>query len=153
MGKYVSVFKHRGFEICTMSPATPEQFGYIIDHAHFADETFHLIEQATSAIDMYLDYEKPFGKAGFVEVDEQKTYTVEVRSIEPKKASREELERFIAMTREDWSNNSCLGYAIAACRDLGMSNDQIQDLVNCMKYAFDMKTLEEARRIYEGSPF
>jgi hypothetical protein len=52
--KYVTVFNHRGFEICTMSPALPGQFGYIVDDIAFADLEFTHIQAAIDEIDKRL---------------------------------------------------------------------------------------------------
>ena len=54
---------------------------------------------------------------------------------------------------EDWSNNACLGYAIRAAKALKMTEKQIKDLVNEMKYCFDMRTIEEAKEEYCKSPY
>jgi hypothetical protein len=54
MGSYVTVFNHQGFEICTKSPALPNQFGYIIDDIAFAGLEFTHIQAAIDEIDMRL---------------------------------------------------------------------------------------------------
>lgn len=48
---YVTVYTHKGLEICTISPATPEQFGYIIDYVDYVGESYNLIQDAINAID------------------------------------------------------------------------------------------------------
>jgi hypothetical protein len=54
---------------------------------------------------------------------------------------------------EEWSNNACYGYAILAAKDLGMKDELIQDLINAMKYAHDMKTIDEAKTVYCKSSY
>lgn len=57
MANYVTVYTHRDMEICTLSPAKPSELGYIIDHPHFADDEFSLVQAAIDAIDKWLDKE------------------------------------------------------------------------------------------------
>ncbi|OPA76720.1 hypothetical protein BVG16_16245 [Paenibacillus selenitireducens] len=47
---YVTVFTYLGYEICTMSPAKPGQFGYIINHKMYEDKEFVYIQHAIEAI-------------------------------------------------------------------------------------------------------
>lgn len=52
--RYVSVYNHRGFDICTLKVAVPvndDGLGYVIDNAAFSDQVFDGISEAISAID------------------------------------------------------------------------------------------------------
>jgi len=57
------------------------------------------------------------------------------------------------LMREDWNNNSCLGYAIRAAEDLKMDFDTIQKLVRAVKNQFDILTIEQAAKVYWESPY
>lgn len=48
----------------------------------------------------------------------------------------------------EWSNNACLGYVIKALEELEYSEEEIKKIIGEMKYSFDMKTIEEAEKIY-----
>lgn len=52
---------------------------------------------------------------------------------------------------DEWSNQSALGYAIKAARDIGLQESTIHDLVGAMHKSFDEKTLDEAAKNYTGS--
>jgi hypothetical protein len=54
---------------------------------------------------------------------------------------------------QEWSNQTCLGYAIMAAEKAGMSEEVIQSLVRAMQNRFDFKTLEEAAEYYRNSPY
>ncbi|BFH18286.1 hypothetical protein PMJ10TS2_79140 (plasmid) [Paenibacillus melissococcoides] len=56
-------------------------------------------------------------------------------------------------SRGDWSNNACLGYAIIGAKNLGYSDEQLFTLVQSMDREFDCKTIDEAKAIYERSPY
>jgi hypothetical protein len=47
-----------------------------------------------------------------------------------------------------WSNKACLGYAILAADRLGYSEEQERKLLNALKGAFDMNTIEKAEQTY-----
>lgn len=53
----------------------------------------------------------------------------------------------------DWSNNACLGYAIFGAQALGFSEEQTKNLVRAIYREFDFKTIDEARKVYEQSPY
>lgn len=53
----------------------------------------------------------------------------------------------------DWSNNACLGYVILGARRLGYTEEQITEIVRSTNQQFDLKTIDEARRTYETSPY
>lgn len=53
----------------------------------------------------------------------------------------------------EWSNQTCLGYAIMAAEQMGMKEEDIQILVRNMHNRFDFKTLEEAAEHYRKSPY
>jgi len=48
---FVTVYTHRGIKICTLSPAKPGYFGYIIDDVRFMGREFDFVQQAIDAID------------------------------------------------------------------------------------------------------
>lgn len=55
---------------------------------------------------------------------------------------------------EQWSNNACFGYAIAAAERIGMKSEQIDDLVKTMRSIMDMDlSVEEAKEVYNKSPY
>lgn len=54
---------------------------------------------------------------------------------------------------EEWSNFACLGYTIKVLESLDYSEEEIKKIINRMKYYFDMKTIEEAKKIYTNSPY
>jgi hypothetical protein len=53
----------------------------------------------------------------------------------------------------DWSNNACLGYAILGAQRLGYSEEQIKQLVRSINGQFDSKSVEEAKEVYNQSPY
>ncbi|GKV56008.1 hypothetical protein NCCP2222_19550 [Sporosarcina sp. NCCP-2222] len=54
---------------------------------------------------------------------------------------------------DQWSNQSALGYAIAAAESLEMSKIDIQRLVSAIVSEFDWKTLENAADVYRKSDY
>lgn len=54
---------------------------------------------------------------------------------------------------DNWSNNACLGYAILGAKLLGYNEEQTEKLVRAIKSEFDLNTIEEARTVYEKSPY
>lgn len=56
-------------------------------------------------------------------------------------------------SESEWSNNACLGYAIAAAEKIGMNNEQINKLVRAIYGQFDSKTLAEAKDVYIKSDY
>lgn len=55
--RYAKVFSHRGFDICTLKSACPEEgdrLGYVVDDKRFADRDFNLLDEAVKAIDKEL---------------------------------------------------------------------------------------------------
>ena len=54
---------------------------------------------------------------------------------------------------EEWSNNACLGYIIKAMRDAGKSAKEIQQMVNEVRAQFDWVSVEDAKEIYNKSPY
>ncbi len=54
---------------------------------------------------------------------------------------------------DDWSNNACLGYAIQAMANLRYTREQIQQVVDEMRSQFDVKSIEQADRIYCKSEY
>lgn len=53
----------------------------------------------------------------------------------------------------DWSNNACLGYTILGAKKLGYTDDQIKELVRAIHGEFDFKSVDEAKKTYEQSPY
>ncbi|MFN7137964.1 MAG: hypothetical protein ACK4UN_01350, partial [Limisphaerales bacterium] len=53
----------------------------------------------------------------------------------------------------DWSNNACLGYAILGAQKLGYSEEQLGKLVRAIYSEFDRKSIDEAREVYNQSPY
>lgn len=52
-GRYVSVFRHKGVDICTLKIAVPaegDEPGYRIDNAELAGNVYSTIEEALKAI-------------------------------------------------------------------------------------------------------
>lgn len=55
---------------------------------------------------------------------------------------------------EEWSNSACFGYAIAAARSVGMTDQQIAELIRHMRTIMDLDlSVEEAIQVYINSPF
>ena len=49
---------------------------------------------------------------------------------------------------EQWSNAACCGYLILACKQLGYDQTQIELLLNSLQYAFDRRTVDQAKKAY-----
>lgn len=54
---------------------------------------------------------------------------------------------------EEWSNNAALGYALLAANQIGYSEDEKKILVRTMYRIFDEKSVDEAKDIYNKSPY
>lgn len=54
---------------------------------------------------------------------------------------------------DQWSNNACLGYIVAALERKGWSEEEIKEVVRAVYTEFDFKTIDEARNIYNKSPY
>ena len=54
---------------------------------------------------------------------------------------------------EEWSNNACLGYLIIGAQRLGYTENQITEIVRATNGQFDFSTIDEARQVYESSPY
>lgn len=54
---------------------------------------------------------------------------------------------------DNWSNGSCLGYAIMAMEWQGLSKEQIKGVVSAMQWMFDIKTLGEADQHFYNSAY
>lgn len=52
-----------------------------------------------------------------------------------------------------WSNNASLGYAILGAKKLGYSEEQIGKLIRAIYSEFDWKSVEEAKEVYNRSPY
>lgn len=53
----------------------------------------------------------------------------------------------------EWSNNACLGYVIQGTKKLGFSEEQTKQLVRAIYSEFDRKSVEEAKDVYNQSPY
>lgn len=56
-------------------------------------------------------------------------------------------------SQDTWSNNACLGYAILGAKKLGFNDKEIEGLVRAIYYCFDEVSVEEAKKVYEESPY
>lgn len=54
---------------------------------------------------------------------------------------------------EEWSNNACLGYVILGAGKLGYTDEEISKLVRMIYSEFDFVSVEEAKEIYNKSPY
>ncbi|WP_379143532.1 hypothetical protein [Paenibacillus sp. sgz500992] len=52
---------------------------------------------------------------------------------------------------EQWSNNACLGYILAALERKGWAKEQIREVTRAVYHEFDFKTVKEAANLYERS--
>lgn len=53
----------------------------------------------------------------------------------------------------EWSNNACLGYALLGANKLGYDDQQINQLVKAITSEFDLKSVEEAKALYNKSSY
>lgn len=69
--------------------------------------------------------------------------------------------RVVDPTKEDlryldgpWRNDACMGYAIMAMQRAGLSDKQIEKVMDAMVWCFDDTTVEEAakHRLENGRP-
>lgn len=51
-------------------------------------------------------------------------------------------------SESEWSNQAALGYAVLAAKELNYSHAEIKKLIGAIYYQFDMKTVDEAKKIY-----
>lgn len=58
-----------------------------------------------------------------------------------------------SITGQPWSNNSCLGYVILGAKRVGYTEDEIQRIVRATNGQFDSVTLDEAKDVYNSSPY
>jgi hypothetical protein len=54
---------------------------------------------------------------------------------------------------EQWSNNACLGYAIIGAKKLKYTEDQTKKLVRSINSEFDFKSIDDAKSVYNNSPY
>lgn len=52
-----------------------------------------------------------------------------------------------------WSNDACLGYAIAAGEAAGLTPEQIGRLIDAMKAAFDEMATDDAATYYQTGTY
>lgn len=71
--------------------------------------------------------------------------------------NRSELFRYLIGREQsperEWSNNACLGYAILGAEKLGYSEAQTKELVRAIYSIFDFKAVDEAKEVYNKSPY
>lgn len=72
------------------------------------------------------------------------------KSNDEKTLSKSEL---IAMMNEPWSNNTCRGYIIYAMENCGFAPEDIRRVVQELRYVFDFKSLDEAKKHYENGTY
>lgn len=51
----------------------------------------------------------------------------------------------------EWSNNATYGYMILAAEELKMDEEKISELRKAMYYQMDLKTVDEAKEVYNNS--
>lgn len=52
------------------------------------------------------------------------------------------------LCEEQWSNNACCGYVLIACKALGYSEKQINELLSALNDAFSNYSVECAKEKY-----
>ena len=57
---------------------------------------------------------------------------------------------FKLLTSEQWSNASCMGYVIKACKSLDYSDKEISALLQALNMMFSNFTFEEAEEEYRS---
>ncbi len=71
--------------------------------------------------------------------------------------SRSALLRYLISREQSpesrWSNNAALGYVILGAKKLGYTEEQTKKLVRAIYSEFDWKSVEEAKSIYNDSPY
>ena len=64
-----------------------------------------------------------------------------------------DLEAIKELMREDWSNNSCLGYVLIVLQKLNYPEKEIKKIIDEVRTQFDHKTVYEAGIHYTKSKF
>lgn len=54
---------------------------------------------------------------------------------------------------EEWSNNACLGYIILGADSLKFKEEQTKSIIRAVRSNFDFVSVEEARTLYNKSPY
>lgn len=76
---------------------------------------------------------------------------------EEAKGNRSQLLRYLIGQEQSpegrWSNNACLGYAILGAKKLGYDEEQIGKLIKAIYSEFDWKSVDQAKEIYNRSPY
>jgi acyl-[acyl carrier protein]--UDP-N-acetylglucosamine O-acyltransferase len=54
---------------------------------------------------------------------------------------------------EEWSNSACLGYVILGLKRQGYSTEETEEIVAAVRSQFDSKSVEEAKEVYNKSPY
>lgn len=76
---------------------------------------------------------------------------------EQAKGNRSQLLRYLIGQEQSpegrWSNNACLGYAILGAKKLGYDEEQIGKLIKAIYSEFDWKSVDQAKEVYNGSPY
>lgn len=79
-----------------------------------------------------------------------KAFMDDMRSLDKtmKSPSGKVYSELMAESQDIWSNAAAKGYAIRAAQDIGLTEQQIKELLNALRYAFDVMTVEEAEQVY-----
>jgi hypothetical protein len=76
---------------------------------------------------------------------------------EKAKGNRSQFMRYLIGEEQSpegrWSNQACLGYAIAGAKKLGYDDEKIHELIRAIYGEFDMKSVLDAENIYRESDF
>ena len=56
-------------------------------------------------------------------------------------------------TAEIWSDGSAKGYAIQAAQQIGLTQGQTFKLIRAMKVAMDIMSVDDAEKLWAGSPY
>jgi len=76
---------------------------------------------------------------------------------EQAEGNRSQLLRYLIgreqSTEGRWSNNACLGYALYGAQKLGYDDEQIGKLLRAIYSEFDWKSVDQAKQVYNESPY
>lgn len=63
------------------------------------------------------------------------------------------LSEIDALSKSDWSNNACMGYAILSLEYLKYSKKEIQNIIDIMHSEFDETSVKGAEKKYKNSAY
>lgn len=92
-------------------------------------------------------------KAMFALRDDLKRDSLEKTTVVVNRNDLELVVNQLFFGNDEWSNQSAVGYAIAAAESIGMSNKDIKKLTGAMYSEFDKRTLDSAAEIYRKSEY